>query len=678
MNGSNIFKLSKVVRVEEEKCVNCHHCISACPVKYCNDGSGNTVVIRDDLCIGCGECIKACAHQARVKVDDFALALDALQNGEKVVAIVAPAVAANFPGMYLNLNGWLKASGVAAVFDVSFGAELTIKSYLEFIKEKNPKLVISQPCPVLVTYIEIYKPELLPYLAPADSPMTHTMKMIRHYYTGYRDYKFMVISPCMAKRREFDETGIGDFNVTMSSLQEHFKINNIYLADYPAVGFDNEPAERAVLFSTPGGLLRTAQREFPDIINHTRKIEGPAVIYRYLKELQESMKNGVNPLLVDCLNCEMGCNGGTGTTTFGDNIDKIESHIEKRNRDMREHYEEKGNRRKKNPSLGRIRKTVDRYWKKGLYDRSYRDLSSNFKELVKIPEQKEIIVILEKMNKREKRDIKDCPSCGYNKCENMVIAVFNGYNNVENCHFYLNSALSQKEAVIRENSRSLLGNIENLTMQISSQYTALSQLMNSFKSMIESITDTKKMTDGNKVIVDFLVKITEESDDKVTRTRQVLKEISDNTGSVLEMIKLMNNITARINILALNASIEATHAGQFGRGFSIVASEVRKLGESAINSTKGVSQSLMETIRKMESSIQSGNETHEAFSRINTEVKGVAGTFNTIINDMTKLYDQSEEILKTIDVLSRAADEVKISSDEMKRITASFKNDVAV
>ena len=55
------------------------------------------------------------------------------------------------------------------MFDVSFGAELTVKSYLEYIRARHPEMVISQPCPAIVTFVEIYMPELLPYLAPADS-----------------------------------------------------------------------------------------------------------------------------------------------------------------------------------------------------------------------------------------------------------------------------------------------------------------------------------------------------------------------------------------------------------------------------------------------------------------------------------------------------------------------------
>ena len=88
--------LSKIVDVNKEKCVNCHTCIAVCPMKYCNDGTGEVVDLIADRCIGCGECIRACKHEARIGIDDFKKFLEAAEKKEKLVAIAAPAIAANF------------------------------------------------------------------------------------------------------------------------------------------------------------------------------------------------------------------------------------------------------------------------------------------------------------------------------------------------------------------------------------------------------------------------------------------------------------------------------------------------------------------------------------------------------------------------------------------------------
>jgi Fe-S-cluster-containing dehydrogenase component len=68
-------------------------CIAVCPVKYCIDGPGDKVSINEDLCIGCGSCVQACTHDARRIIDDTVEFLRALSRGEKIVAVVAPALA---------------------------------------------------------------------------------------------------------------------------------------------------------------------------------------------------------------------------------------------------------------------------------------------------------------------------------------------------------------------------------------------------------------------------------------------------------------------------------------------------------------------------------------------------------------------------------------------------------
>lgn len=429
-----INKLIPVIKVDDTKCLNCHACITACPVKYCNQGSGQTVTINHDLCIGCGKCIEACTHNARSYIDDFANFIADIIADKKIIAISAPAIAASFPEQYLQLNTWLKTLGIDAIFDVSFGAELTSKSYIDFINKEKPKTLISQPCAAIVTYIQIYKPELIQYLAPTDSPMLHTIKMIKQFYPQYKNHKIAVLSPCAAKKREFEETGLGDYNIAQQSIYEFLQKEKIDLNKYSKTDFDNHPAERAVMFSSPGGLMKTVERSIPDISDNTRKIEGNPHVYKYLETLEESIKKNSAPLLIDCLSCDHGCNTGPLSISKSKPVDQIENLIKKRSKDLKNKYLKEAENDEKLRKIN-IDKILEKYSKAGLYNRAYLNLSGN-NNLLK-PSEQEMLNIYESMHKDNSEDIKNCSACGYGSCESMAVAIHNGLNKAENCHFYL-------------------------------------------------------------------------------------------------------------------------------------------------------------------------------------------------------------------------------------------------
>ncbi|MCK5632411.1 chemotaxis protein, partial [bacterium] len=182
------------------------------------------------------------------------------------------------------------------------------------------------------------------------------------------------------------------------------------------------------------------ERRVPGIRYQGRKIEGSHTIYKYLDELEEQLEKGTTPLLIDCLNCELGCNGGTGTNNYDKSPDELEYYINQRRIEAQSKQKTTKNDKIKTAQYEQL---VDKYWEEGLYDRKYEDLSSNT-AIIKTPTEDQLQEIYTLMDKHKKEDHKNCSSCGYDSCEIMATAIFNNLNKTENCHHYLHEELNAK------------------------------------------------------------------------------------------------------------------------------------------------------------------------------------------------------------------------------------------
>lgn len=307
--------MKEVIYTKEEYCQGCNKCIRNCPVfganiSYQVDGA-NKVRINTERCIQCGRCIQVCEHDARDYYDDTQRFLDDLKEGNNITVVAAPSLRANFPD-YHKLIGFLKSLGVKLIFDASFGADITTWAYLKAIKERKLDTVIAQPCPAVVRYVQLYQPDIIPLLAPIQSPMMCSAIYLRKYLKNNDDIAFL--SPCIAKGDEIntpDTFGYIKYNVTFRKLNEYIQANGIDLKRFSKDEYDDPGCGLGLLFSRPGGLRENVEDRVKDL--WIRQIEGQDHAYPYLQQVSASNnQQKALPQLIDILNCGQGCNKGTG------------------------------------------------------------------------------------------------------------------------------------------------------------------------------------------------------------------------------------------------------------------------------------------------------------------------------------------------------------------------------
>ncbi len=404
--------------------MGCNKCIFACPTKaneaFFEVDTGK-VFIKNGFCISCGDCLDICDHQARDFRDDTERFFADLKRGVNISVVVAPAAWFNFD-LTANILGYLKDKGVHNVYDVSLGADICTWGHLKAIVGKKNKRLIAQPCPVVVSNIEKYFPNLIDYLSPIHSPVSCLAIYLQKYLNSADKLAFL--SPCIGKKRELISIHTPqnlEYNITFSKFIDYIKQNKINLADYPALDFDNIEGSLGFAFPRPGGLSENIKFHLGDDI-WIKQIEGINNINNYLKEYSRDIAQG-NPVpqIIDALNCEHGCNLGTGTKKTA-SLNHIDFKINKSKKklDKEEGRELMGYFDQKLNLADFMRGYTD---KSAAYQRKKDvDLETAFISLGKISEQDRVI---------------NCFSCGYGNCYDFAYDLATGHNDRNNCRHYL-------------------------------------------------------------------------------------------------------------------------------------------------------------------------------------------------------------------------------------------------
>ncbi len=170
----------------------------------------------------------------------------------------------------------------------------------------------------------------------------------------------------------------------------------------------------------------------------------------------------------------------------------------------------------------------------------------------------------------------------------------------------------------------------------------------SVKSLVDSVSNIKIMSD---------------------RLKTHMSDLGTKTDKIGEVITVISDIADQTNLLALNAAIEAARAGEHGRGFAVVADEVRKLAEKTMQATKEVADS----IKAIQGSTRDNIRNVEETARIIDEVTGVAEesvkALEEIVRHAEEMADQIQAIATATEQQSAASEEINRSLSEISEIS---------
>ena len=163
---------------------------------------------------------------------------------------------------------------------------------------------------------------------------------------------------------------------------------------------------------------------------------------------------------------------------------------------------------------------------------------------------------------------------------------------------------------------------------------------------------------------------------EVDKTEAVITEVSDKSKKMIEVIQVIQQVASQTNLLAMNAAIEAAHAGEAGQGFSVVADEIRKLAENTQSQAKSIKDLITEITSAISHGTESMQDTKSMFYKIQQEIATQTNVVENIAHTMDEQSTGAEEILSTTNKISQNIQDVNSLIKNQANYTEEIKNGI--
>lgn len=208
-------------------------------------------------------------------------------------------------------------------------------------------------------------------------------------------------------------------------------------------------------------------------------------------------------------------------------------------------------------------------------------------------------------------------------------------------------------------------NIESLNMMIENQSSGVTEASAAVEQMIGNIISVSKSTERMAEAFAQLEEFTRNGIEKQNIVNEQLANIEKQSQTLLLANKTISKIANKTNLLAMNAAIEAAHAGAMGQGFSVVADEIRNLSETSSQQSKSIGAELKSIQNSIVTVVASSSEAKEALRFVEQNIHGTDQLVQQIKGAMEESEVGSHQITDALKMMNDSTTEVRISSKEM-------------
>ena len=218
---------------------------------------------------------------------------------------------------------------------------------------------------------------------------------------------------------------------------------------------------------------------------------------------------------------------------------------------------------------------------------------------------------------------------------------------------------------VSQNVQNLHNVIDSLTNNISEQTNAISQSSTAIEEITANIDSITKNINSMSVEYESIVKDTKEGKRLQDLVKKQVEEIEEKASDLQNANVIITNISAQTNLLAMNAAIEAAHAGKAGVGFSVVAGEIRALAINSNKQTESIGLMLSNINEAVKGIVEVSGESAQSFDRLGQRISNMENMLEQIRNGINEQNLGAQNILEMMQIIDSSARTIISESEEM-------------